>query len=137
MRPALPFTMLLLFCLAPANPAQAGSWMFGRSLYSHDPVTGQRVVQYLPALPAYTRPSFNYNQSGYFVRNRNRNLRSAFGDRQIVVETWGNGRGGWDAQSERDFEANQRTLELQGYYWGNWNFGRGGRFDDRRRGSRR
>lgn len=73
-----------------ASPADAG-WIFRRSRYSHEPVTGTRVNQYAPKQPALARSDPTYLESGY--RHSRVTIRGADGsaDRLHVVRTWGAG----------------------------------------------
>lgn len=75
--------------LAPAG-AEA-SWVFRPSYYSHDPQTHERVSQYAPPAPSYSRVGTEgYLQSGY--RHNNTTLRVGDdADHIHVVETWGEG----------------------------------------------
>ena len=78
------FTPLL--CLP--GYAQADSWVFQQSYYSHDPVTHVRIGRSSHGGPYYTRPRGAYVRSGY------RNLRSTItaGGRSYdhinVFESW-------------------------------------------------
>jgi hypothetical protein len=77
--------------LAIATSASAETWIFRRSAYSHDPETGQRVVQYAQEQQSYLREDDTYMESGY--RHIHVGLRGADGsyDHTNVVQTWGLG----------------------------------------------
>jgi len=78
--------------IAPAASAtDAASWIFQPSAYSHDPISGHRVNQYMPEKVSYTRSDSTYRQSGY--RHHRVGIRGADGsvDRLHVVESWGAG----------------------------------------------
>ena len=76
----------------PASPAQAGSWIFGQSYYSHAPADPVEVgPRRLAGGPYYTRPQGTYFNGGY------RNLRSFINvhgqtvDQYQFFESWGQG----------------------------------------------
>jgi hypothetical protein len=134
---------------APAAAAQpqADSWVFMRSRYTHDPATGARVAQYSmkPAIEPLDDPRLV--TSGY---SRSRTvLRGADGsvDTYYRVQSYGNGRGGLDAEWERFHDAWRGSTvaggAFQAYYppygygyggypgpfnqgWGNGGWGNGG-----------
>lgn len=60
----------LSLCLLPAVSAQADSWIFNRSYYSHYPMQTVQVGRQNGAGPVFTRPT------GQFVRGGFRNVRS-------------------------------------------------------------
>lgn len=76
--------------LAAATPAQADSWIFRPSSYTHDPVTGERVTQYARPKTPYVRIDPTYEQSAY-RHNRSTIRGGASADRLHIVETWGEG----------------------------------------------
>jgi hypothetical protein len=81
------------------------SWIFRRSTYSHDPYTGARVAQYMRTPPVEPLDDPRMVTSRY--RRSRTNLRGAQGsnDTYYEVQTWGNGRGGIDAEWERFHDA--------------------------------
>lgn len=84
---------------------QADSWIFARSRYSHDPDTGGRVAQYAMKPAIEPLPDPRAVTSGY---NRTRTiLRGADGsvNTRYQVQSYGNGRGGMDAEWERFHDA--------------------------------
>jgi len=73
-----------------ATPAQAESWLFKPSTFSHHPMTGARVNQYAAKKPSYVRTDGTYLESGY--RHMRFNIRAGgSADRLHVVQTWGAG----------------------------------------------
>lgn len=75
--------------LAAVGPAKA-AWIFHPSRYSHDPATGQRVVQFAPAEPSLAKVDPTYQLSVY--RHNRSSLRIGnSADHLHVVETWGQG----------------------------------------------
>ncbi len=53
---ALVVALVTASVLALSVPVQAGSWMFRRSYYSHDPVRPVQIGQRPVRGPVYTRP---------------------------------------------------------------------------------
>jgi hypothetical protein len=95
---------------------QQPSWIFNRSTYSHDPVTGARVAQYERIAPVEPlEDERNFTSSYRFTQT---NLRGADGsvDRYYQVQAWGNGRGGMDAEWERFHDAWKESILAGGYY---------------------
>jgi hypothetical protein len=82
---------LSAFALASCSPAAAQSWIFQRSTYSHDPATGERLIQYRHEKRSYLRDDDTYLESGY--RQIHVGLLGADGsyDHTHVVQTWGLG----------------------------------------------
>ena len=81
------------------------SWIFRRSQFSHDPATGARVAQYERIPPVEPLPDPRLVTSGY--RRVRSNLRGTDGsiDSSYSVSSYGNGRGGLDAEWERFHDA--------------------------------
>jgi len=94
-------------CVAQVSTPQpqAASWIFARSRYTHDPDTGGRVAQYAMKPPVEPLPDQRAVTSGY---SRTRTvLRGADGSASTnyQVQSYGNGRGGLDAEWERFHDA--------------------------------
>lgn len=89
-------------CVSQAKPE---SWVFARSRYTHDPDTGGRVAQYAMKPPVEPLPDQRAITSGY--RRTRSVLRGADGsvDTTYQVQSYGNGRGGLDAEWERFHDA--------------------------------
>ena len=68
-----------------------GDWAFQQSYYTHNPATGQRVVQHSPGTTPYARIEPNYQQSGYRQQRIRIGGRRGGADNIHIVETWGNG----------------------------------------------
>jgi|GEM_PF-6174447 len=101
----LPVLLLAPAALADEPCCQSDSWIFRRSQYSHDPESGARVAQYAMKPIIEPLPDVRQVTSGY---SRSRTvLRGADGstDTTYRVQSYGNGRGGMDAQWERFHDA--------------------------------
>jgi hypothetical protein len=101
--------------LIPAEPP-ANSWIFRRSRYTHDPQTGARVAQYAMKPPIEPLDDPRMVTSGY---SRTRTvLRGADGsaDAYYRVQSYGNGRGGLDAEWERFHDAWRGSTIAGGAY---------------------
>ena len=100
-------------CVADNSPP---SWIFRRSTYSHDPVTGARVAQYMRTPPVEPLED-ERNVTSRYRRSRT-NLRGADGsvDTYYEVQAWGNCRGGIDAEWERFHDAWKESYLQGGYY---------------------
>jgi hypothetical protein len=107
------------------EPAQP-SWVFARSTYTHDPVTGARVAQYMRKPPVEPLDDPRMITSRY--RRIRTNLRGTDGSIDSTYETqnWGNGRGGLDSEWERFHDAWKESYLTGGYY--NQSPGYGGGF---------
>jgi hypothetical protein len=104
-------------CPAPivAQP-QSPSWVFMRSRYTHDPDTGARVAQYAMKPPIEPLDDPRLVTSGY---SRSRTvLRGPDGsvDTSYRVQSYGNGRGGLDAEWERFHDAWRGSTVAGGEY---------------------
>jgi hypothetical protein len=108
---------------AVAEPMRE-SWVFARSRYTHDPDTGARVAQYDQIAPVEPLPDQRIVTSGY--RRTRSTLLGADGsaDSTYQVQSYGNGRGGLDAEWERFHDA-WRGSTIAG---GAFNYAGGGGF---------
>ncbi|MGO8749665.1 MAG: hypothetical protein ACLQNE_27230 [Thermoguttaceae bacterium] len=79
-----------LTLLAPFTAAAETNWIFRASYYSHDPATGQRVIQYAPEQAAVFRIDPTYQQSAYRQNHTSLHVGNNY-DEMDVVETWGRG----------------------------------------------
>jgi hypothetical protein len=101
----------------PAAPQQP-SWIFAPSTFTHDPTTGARVAQYMRKPPVEPLDDPRAVTSRY--RRTRTNLRGADGsyETDYQVQSWGNGRGGIDAEWERFHDAWKESFLTGGYYNG-------------------
>jgi hypothetical protein len=92
------------------------SWIFRQGTYTHDPVSGARVAQYMRTPPVEPLEDERLVTSRY--RRSRTNLRGADGSNDIYyeVQAWGNGRGGIDAEWERFHDAWKESYLQNGYY---------------------
>jgi hypothetical protein len=113
-------------CVADDAPP---SWIFRRSTYTHDPMTGARVAQYM-RIPPVEPLEDERNVTSRYRRSRT-NLRGADGsvDSYYEVQAWGNGRGGLDAEWERFHDAWKESILQGGYYNQNQSPGYGGGYN--------
>jgi hypothetical protein len=80
------------------NHAPAHSWVFKRSTYTNDPETGVRVAQYARKDPVEPLDDQRLVTSSYRrMRSENRGRNGSM-DTTYVVQGWGNGGGGIDAE---------------------------------------
>jgi hypothetical protein len=100
-------------CAANGAPP---SWIFSRSTYTHDPENGARVAQY-QRLPAIEPLEDERLVTSRYHRTRT-NIRGINGSVETYydVQTWGNGRGGIDAEWERFHDAWKESFLQGGYY---------------------
>jgi len=94
------------------------SWVFQPGRYTHDPQTGNRVAQYQPKPVIEPLPDTRLVTSGY---SRSRVvLRGADGSASTYysVQSYGNGRGGLDAASERIQDAQRGVTFFGGQFPG-------------------
>jgi hypothetical protein len=99
----------------PEQP-QTESWVFRRGRYTHDPETGARVAQYALKPPIEPLDDPRLVTSGY---SRTRTvLRGADGaaNTHYRVQSYGNGRGGLDAEWERFHDAWRGSTIAGGNY---------------------
>lgn len=92
------------------------SWIFRRGTYTHDPETGARVAQY-QRLPSIEPLNDERLVTSRYHRTRT-NLRGIDGSQEAYydVQSWGNGRGGIDAEWERFHDAWKESYLQNGYY---------------------
>lgn len=85
-------TLFVFLALIPtaAGVSVAGDWIHAPSDFTHNPYSGQRVVQYAPRPPAYYRYYNDYAVSGYRLTNSTLRVGSSV-DRTYFAETWGGG----------------------------------------------
>ena len=121
----LPLVACLLFALpcpaqdcdsCPIVPEHRPSWVFKRSTFSHDPATGARVAQYdrIPPVEALDDPravTSSYRRTRSAVRGADGSVDSTY-----QVQSWGNGRGGIDAEWERFHDAWRQSITAGGYF---------------------
>ena len=102
------------------------SWVFARGRYTHDPDTGGRVAQYAMKPPVEPLPDQRAVTSGY--RRTRTVLRGADGssDTSYQVQSYGNGRGGLDAEWERFHDAWRGSTIGGGNYFVYPGYGFGG-----------
>ena len=114
MKSSLAF-LLLLFAGSLAHADAQSSWVFQPGPFTHDPTTGARVGQYARIAPIEPLPDVRNVTSGY--RRTQTRLRGTDGsaDSYLQVQSWGNGRGGLDAEWERFHNAWQDSY-LTGTY---------------------
>ncbi len=89
---------------------QQPSWAFRASTYTHDPATGARVAQFDRIAPVEGLDDPRAVTSSY--RRTRTNIRGTDGsvDASYQVQSWGNGRGGIDAEWERFHDAWRQSL---------------------------
>ena len=115
-------TAIAIAMLLPCTTTQARtcdncpSWIFNRGPYTHDPATGARVAQYMrgPAVEPLDDPRLVTSR----YRTSRSTLRGTGGsnDTTYEVQSWGNDRGGIDAQWERFHDAWLDSSLQGGYY---------------------
>ena len=96
---------------AAAECDNCPDWLFAPSNYTHSPVTGQRVAQYAQIEPVEPLDDPRQTVSRYWQTRTQ--LRGADGSADTIYEvrSFGNTRGGFDAQRERGFDASLQTLD--------------------------
>jgi hypothetical protein len=98
-----PMPMAFAYNVAPVSYEEfdhspAHSWVFKRSTYTNDPETGARVGQYARIEPVEALDDQRLVTSSYRrMRSENRG-RDGSMDNTYVVQAWGNGGGGIDAE---------------------------------------
>ncbi|TWT77708.1 hypothetical protein Pla123a_15040 [Posidoniimonas polymericola] len=96
--------------------AGASSWVFQPSTYTHDPHTGARVAQYqrhdpVEPLDDPRLVTSRYHRSHTTLRGGNGSV-----DTTYEVQSYGNDRGGLDAQWERFHDAWRQSYLTGSYY---------------------
>ncbi|MBN1853873.1 MAG: hypothetical protein JW829_14160 [Pirellulales bacterium] len=106
---------LLILCVDLAR-ADCPSWIFRRSQYTHDPVTNARVAQYSRIPPV--EPLDDPREVTSIYRRTRSVLRGINGatDTYYQVQSFGNGRGGLDAEWERFHDAWKESYTAGGSY---------------------
>ena len=90
MRLQLAWTLALAALAPAAARAEETSWIFSPTRYTHSPLTGERVAQFSPGMPAYVRYDETYQESGY--RHNVISLSVGEGADHIhIFQTWGQG----------------------------------------------
>ena len=98
--------------------ARADSWIFRRSSFTHDPATGDRVVQYARPETPYVWGDATYRQSAY--RHQRSTIRvGGSADHTHIVETWGAG------ETIRPYGEWQRPYRAGATPYGPWGNPRG------------
>ena len=127
MRPLLLLTAWAVAVTAVSAKAEAANsnWVFRRGYYTHSPKTGLRVAQYAPLPAVAALPDVSRIRSGY--RRSRVTMRGPDGtvDDSYQVESWGNGRGGLDAEWERFHDAWRSSILAGGTRSGPYNGGYG------------
>jgi len=118
-------TVAAIAISAQAEPASS-NWVFRRGYYTHSPKTGLRVAQYAPLPAVAALPDVSPIRSGY--RRSRVTMRGPDGtvDDSYQVESWGNGRGGIDAEWERFHDAWRSSILAGGTRSGPYSGGYGG-----------
>lgn len=108
--PSTPRLIAAVLLLSPAAASAQSSWVFAPGAYTHNPVTGARTTQYAP--DPWVEPLDDPRQtvSRYSRTTSNRRGADGSNDQIIEVQSFGNTRGGFDAQRERGFDASLQTL---------------------------
>lgn len=127
--PRLLFALAMsLFISATARAedcCERPSWMFKQSTFTNDPQTGARVAKYARHAYVEELPDPRLVTSGY--RTNRTTLRGTAGsyETNYEVASWGNGRGGLDAEWERFHDAWKESYLTGGYYDSRPAYGRG------------
>ena len=113
---AIGFASCALACEDHFATEHRWSWVFARSTYTHDPLTGARVAQYMrmPGVEDLDDPraiTSRYRRTQTVLRGRD-----GSNDTYYQVQAWGNGLGGIDAEWERFHEAWKESILSGGYY---------------------
>ena len=106
-----------------ASPPQGDSWIFRQGRYTHDPETGARVAQYAmkPQIEPLDDPRLvtsGYTRSRLVLQGPDGSANTTY-----RVQSFGNGRGGLDAEWERFHDAWRGSTVGGGAYGGAYGFG--------------
>lgn len=83
------FVLGTLVCLMLiGSSAQAGSWVFRRSYYTHDPVTPVRIGKAAVNGPHFSRPQGAYFSGGYRWNRSQINISGHAYDHVNIFESW-------------------------------------------------
>lgn len=88
MKSCLLIAAVSLACLCAAAPAQAESWMFERSYYSHEPTTPVVMGRRARGGPYYTRPQGAYFNGGFRRLRSTINVGGLVYDNLNLFESW-------------------------------------------------
>jgi len=106
-----------------SETSSAPSWVFRRSTFTNDPVTGARVAQYMRKPPVEPLAD-QRNVTSVYRRTRTVN-RGPDGsmDTSYQVQAWGNGRGGIDAEWQMFNDVWKESILSGSYYNSNQSYG--------------
>jgi hypothetical protein len=111
----------------------AVSWVFNRSTFTHDPVSGARVAQYMRKPPVEPLDDQRAVTSRYRrTRTSQRGIDGGY-ETSYQVQAWGNGRGGLDAEWQNFHDIWKESILSGGFYNSNYGpafgpWGHGGNF---------
>ncbi|HEV3339221.1 MAG TPA: hypothetical protein VG125_02655 [Pirellulales bacterium] len=88
MKRCLCVAAVLVAGLGSAVPAQAESWMFGRSYYSHQPTEPVAIGRRARGGPYYTRPQGAYFNGGFRRLRSTINVGGQVYDNLNLFESW-------------------------------------------------
>ena len=101
----------------------APSWVFRRSTFTNDPMTGARVAQYMRKPPIEPLEDQREVTSSYRrTRTVNRGRDGSI-DTSYQVQAWGNGRGGIDAEWQMFHDAWKESILSGSFYNSNQSYG--------------
>lgn len=82
-------TLTLAAMLLAVSTTQAGSWVFRRSYYSHQPASPVRIGRPATGGPFYSRPQGGYFTGGYRYSRSTISIQGQIFDNLIQIESWG------------------------------------------------